>query len=98
MAVVLIGGHHERAGVRKPRKTSGGEGVTEEIIEPDLPICDPHHHLWDFPNGRYLLDELLADIAATPLTNSVSPTGDISALASALYIAPHSTKTVLSTR
>lgn len=38
--------------------------MTEEIIEPDLPICDPHHHLWDFPNGRYLLDELLADLGS----------------------------------
>jgi predicted TIM-barrel fold metal-dependent hydrolase len=36
----------------------------EEILDPDLPICDPHHHLWDFPTGRYLLDELLADIGA----------------------------------
>ena len=35
--------------------------VQEEIIEPALPICDPHHHLWDHPNSRYLLDELLAD-------------------------------------
>ncbi|HEY1707440.1 MAG TPA: amidohydrolase family protein [Rhizomicrobium sp.] len=34
----------------------------EEILEPDLPICDPHHHLWDFPNNRYLLPELLADV------------------------------------
>lgn len=34
----------------------------EEILEPDLPICDPHHHLWDFPNSRYLLPELLADL------------------------------------
>ena len=33
----------------------------EEILEPDLPICDPHHHLWDHPNSRYLLDELLLD-------------------------------------
>ncbi len=33
----------------------------EDILEPDLPICDPHHHLWDHPNSRYLLDELLAD-------------------------------------
>lgn len=33
----------------------------EEILEPDLPICDPHHHLWDFPTNRYLLPELLAD-------------------------------------
>ena len=21
--------------------------VHEEALEPDLPICDPHHHLWD---------------------------------------------------
>ena len=34
----------------------------EEILEPDLPICDPHHHLWDYPGkSRYLLEELLAD-------------------------------------
>ena len=33
----------------------------EEALEPDLPICDPHHHLWDHPQSRYLLDELLAD-------------------------------------
>ena len=35
--------------------------VEEEVLEPDLPICDPHHHLWDHPDSRYLLDELLAD-------------------------------------
>ena len=34
----------------------------EDIIEPALPICDPHHHLWDYPGSRYLLPELLADI------------------------------------
>lgn len=34
----------------------------EDVLEPDLPICDPHHHLWDFPTHRYLLDELNADI------------------------------------
>jgi hypothetical protein len=31
--------------------------LTEEILEPDLPIVDPHHHLWDHPGSRYLLDE-----------------------------------------
>ena len=36
----------------------------EVIIEPDLPIVDTHHHLWDFPNNRYLLDELLADLGS----------------------------------
>src|SRR5262249_7487133 len=34
------------------------------ILEPDLPIVDPHHHLWDRPGWRYLLDELLADTAS----------------------------------
>ena len=34
---------------------------TEPILEPDLPIVDPHHHLWDREGWRYLLDDLLAD-------------------------------------
>jgi len=39
----------------------------EPILEPDLPICDPHHHFWDFrtariPYQRYLLHELAADM------------------------------------
>ena len=34
----------------------------EPIIEPELPIVDPHHHLWLRGGHRYLLDELLADI------------------------------------
>ena len=40
--------------------------VKEETQEPDLPICDPHHHLWDFNHTRvahrYLLDEILEDL------------------------------------
>ena len=37
--------------------------MIEEAIDPGLPICDPHHHLWDGPGerGRYLLDEYLED-------------------------------------
>ncbi len=35
---------------------------TEPILEPGLPIVDPHHHLWIRPGSRYLVDELLADI------------------------------------
>jgi predicted TIM-barrel fold metal-dependent hydrolase len=34
---------------------------SEDVIEPDLPICDPHHHLWDRHGHRYLLHELLDD-------------------------------------
>jgi predicted TIM-barrel fold metal-dependent hydrolase len=33
----------------------------EQILEPELPIIDPHHHLWDRPDWRYLLDDLLTD-------------------------------------
>ncbi len=40
--------------------------TVEEALEPDLPICDPHHHLWDFHTTyiapRYLLDEILVDL------------------------------------
>ena len=39
----------------------------EPALEPEIPICDPHHHFWDFrtervPYQRYLLHELAADI------------------------------------
>jgi predicted TIM-barrel fold metal-dependent hydrolase len=39
----------------------------ESTLEPALPICDPHHHFWDFrmariPYQRYLLHELMADV------------------------------------
>lgn len=48
----------------------GGNGwlalTQEAALEPELPICDPHHHFWDrraarSPFERYQLDELLAD-------------------------------------
>ncbi len=39
----------------------------EPTLEPGIPICDPHHHFWDYrpqriPYQRYLLHELAADI------------------------------------
>jgi L-fuconolactonase len=33
----------------------------EPTLEPELPIVDPHHHLWVRPNWRYMLDDFLAD-------------------------------------
>jgi L-fuconolactonase len=42
--------------------------LTEEpVLEPEIAICDPHHHFWDFrservPYQRYLLHELIADV------------------------------------
>ena len=51
------------------------KSTNEEPIDPGLPICDPHHHLWDYPDElpenrvresarprrHYLLKELLDD-------------------------------------
>jgi predicted TIM-barrel fold metal-dependent hydrolase len=36
----------------------------EPILEPELAIVDPHHHLWDRPGWRYLLDDLVADVGS----------------------------------
>ncbi len=38
-----------------------GKAPPEPILEPDLPIVDTHHHLWERGGHRYLLHELLAD-------------------------------------
>jgi len=44
------------------------DSVQEEALEPDLPIIDPHHHLWDQKIGRvnpkYFLEEMLEDTNA----------------------------------
>jgi predicted TIM-barrel fold metal-dependent hydrolase len=34
---------------------------SEEVLEPDLPIVDAHHHLWLRPGDRYLIDDYLAE-------------------------------------
>jgi L-fuconolactonase len=38
-------------------------GPREEVIDPALPIVDAHHHLFDFPGNRYLLEEIADDLA-----------------------------------
>ena len=35
--------------------------TSEAPLEPDLPICDPHHHLRERPNDRYFLEEFIQD-------------------------------------
>ena len=39
----------------------------EPSLEPELPLCDPHHHFWDqrpgsIPYQRYLIHELMGDL------------------------------------
>jgi hypothetical protein len=50
------------AGVYLPVRQEWPDRWQEEILDPDLPIVDRHHRLWDRPGWRYLLDELLADL------------------------------------
>jgi predicted TIM-barrel fold metal-dependent hydrolase len=51
--------------------------LTQEApLEPDLPICDPHHHFWDMrparvPYQRYLLPELLDDVRGHNVRSTV---------------------------
>jgi L-fuconolactonase len=43
------------------RPKSSGQFEEEEVLDPAIPICDAHHHLWNRPDQRYLLDEFVAD-------------------------------------
>jgi len=36
----------------------------EEPLEPGLPICDAHHHLWERSPNIYLLNDFLADLGS----------------------------------
>jgi len=36
----------------------------ETLLEPDLPLCDPHHHLWERPGHPYLEADFLGDASA----------------------------------
>ncbi|MEM8743489.1 MAG: amidohydrolase family protein [Pseudomonadota bacterium] len=53
--------------VKQSRNHDWLEQVQEEALEPDLPICDPHHHLWRDRKGAvqpcYMLDEIVEDLS-----------------------------------
>jgi L-fuconolactonase len=44
-------------------------GMAEEILDPELPIVDPHHHLWD----RRYAPEPPPEIAAHPFLAAIKP-------------------------
>lgn len=64
--------NHGVANITLPRISSPNVPVREDWlnmwhespIEPELPIVDAHHHLWDREHSRYLLLDYLADIAS----------------------------------
>lgn len=45
-------------------KTKRLDGRDELILDPDRVIVDSHHHLFDLPNNRYMLDDYIADVTA----------------------------------
>ena len=48
------------------KKKNGYSLNKEDALEPDMPICDPHHPLWDFKENftqpTYLLPDILKDV------------------------------------
>ena len=46
-----------------PQTAEWYAAVQEEILKPERPIVDPHHHLWESASrwGRYVLEDLWAD-------------------------------------
>lgn len=42
-------------------ETTNQRTATEALLDPDLAICDPHHHLRERPNDRYFLEEFIQD-------------------------------------
>src|SRR6516162_850343 len=57
--------------ISRPDDTWLAKQESELILEPELPIIDTHHHLWDRNGWTYLLPELLADL--TPATTPSPP-------------------------
>src|SRR5262249_60299633 len=53
---MVLEGKNMAAASVKPQSAAA-----EAPLEPDLPICDPHHHLRERPNDRYFLDEFIQD-------------------------------------
>jgi L-fuconolactonase len=45
--------------------------TVEAALEPQLPICDPHQHLWEYPGSRYLAAEFLAELGGHRVTHTV---------------------------
>lgn len=45
--------------------------IEEAVIEPELRICDAHHHLWDIAGNRYMTQDFLRDIGGQRVVKTV---------------------------
>ncbi len=43
----------------------------EDVLEPELPICDAHHHLWEYPGSTYLGKEFIKDVDGNNVVQTV---------------------------
>ena len=43
---------------------------TEDALQPELPIIDAHHHLWELPGSTYLREELTAETLVRAATGN----------------------------
>ena len=50
--------------VRAPNDAWLARATAEDVLEPDLPIVDAHHHLWQRPDHRYLIHEFAAELGS----------------------------------
>lgn len=64
--------------------------VQEGVLEPELPICDAHHHLWDRPASTYLVEDLIEDAA----NHNVVSTVFVECMANYREVGPESMKPV----
>jgi len=48
--------------IHPPNEAWLAKAPPEPILEPELPIIDTHHHLWERNGHRYLLHEFLEDV------------------------------------
>jgi len=55
----VTGSPHPQA----PHSSAERTAYTEPVLEPELPIIDAHHHLWDRAGNRYLLPDYLMESA-----------------------------------
>jgi L-fuconolactonase len=60
-SLARIASAQQQAAPSNPIRQDWLDRRKEPILEPDLRIVDPHHHLWQRPGWRYLLDDLLLD-------------------------------------
>lgn len=54
---------NEQKRVVEPPRADWLALAQEPAIEPEMPICDAHHHLFDLPGFPYLLPQFLDDLA-----------------------------------